>query len=162
MPYELVDKDLYPISEISSMEDLRGPSWMLMYTSKGYNCYKLYQPTGYYSSYKQRIPMIKLPELYYVLAESKLSVQDTTSALACLDTVRKYRGIVDALPKTADAVNELAKEIYREYPCEGQVFYWLKHSHMKYQIYPGFQVTDKDLIYPYPEAETTYGRKQEL
>ena len=54
------------------------------------------------------------------------------------------------------------KEYYREFMCEGQVFYYLKHTKLSTMVWPAFYLTEDDLIYPYPQDEIDYGRVQEL
>ena len=76
--------------------------------------------------------------------------------------MRKNRGIKDELPADTDPMAELMKEYYREFISEGQLFYWLKHKGVNSSLSNEFSVKASDLVYPYPEDEINYGRKQEL
>lgn len=146
----------------SGAEDIRGTACALKFNSYGYICYKLYGSSYYAKEYKNRMPMIKLAEMYYIVAENKIAKKDYTGALATLDIVRKNRAISESLPTTADASSELMKEYYREFINEGQLFYWLKHKQVTSSLSSGFNVKGSDLIYPYPDSEVNYGRNQEL
>ena len=108
------------------------------------------------------MPMIKIAEMYYILAENYISLDQNTTALQMLDVVRKNRGVGNDFPVTANAENELMKEYYREFLCEGQLFYYMKHKKVEHSLYSLFDVNYKNLIYPYPDEEINYGRKQEL
>ena len=143
-------------------EDLRGPSLLLRYGAQGFSCYKLYTSTTYSVNYRNRMPMIRLSEMYYIIAEKLIKDGDNAGALAKLDEVRSHRGITDKLPVEYSAEEELMKEYYREFMSEGQLFYYLKHTQLTPNIWPNYSVSEADLIYPYPQDEINYGRVQEL
>ena len=87
---------------------------------------------------------------------------NNAGALAKLDEVRSHRGISDTYSVEYSAEEELMKEYYREFMCEGQVFYYLKHTRLSTMLWPEFYLTEDNLIYPYPQDEIDYGRVQEL
>lgn len=165
--FDLVDNILFvqndPLTgSIAGAEDIRGPLLLLRYGSFGYSCYKLYGSTSYSMDYRNRMPMIKISEMYYIIAESLIESGEDVQALAVLDNVRTHRGISSQLPTTVDAETELMKEYYREFISEGQIFYWLKHKKLTPLLDTGFDLSEEDLIYPYPDDEVSYGRVQEL
>ncbi len=143
-------------------EDLRGPAMLLKQNALGYYCNKYYYSSNYHLDYRNRVPMIKIPEMYYILAEDYIAQGDKENALAMLNTVRKNRGISDDLPADTDAGAELMKEYHREFIGEGQLVYWLKHKKVNASISDAFDVDYTKLILPYPDAEINYGRYQEL
>jgi len=164
-PGAYIDDILYPATTPSGstagMEDVRGPAFQLRYNMGNYYCYKLYSP--YSAQYRNRFPMISLPEMYYIQAENLIDKGDNAGALALLDEVRKHRGVIDAFPATAVAEDELMKEYYREMVNHGQLIYWLKHKQVTKSLYEPFILTGpKDLVFPYPDDEINYGRVQEL
>ena len=98
---------------------------------------------GYAYSGADAIPLIRLPEMYYIVAECVPSASESADAL---NTVRFARGISysDEIPTTGyddlDNTSEEDKnqtkrinEIMKEYFAEGQLFYFLKaHNYSTY------------------------------
>ena len=162
----LVEDILFPIIDengsVSGAEDIRGTAVHLRYTALGYACYKLYGSSVFVSAYRNRMPMVKISEMYYILAENHIANEENASAITAINEVRSHRGIQDMLPDTADAALELMKEYYREFIGEGQLFYWLKHNNVSSSLDANHSVKASDLIYPYPDEEINYGRVQEL
>ena len=102
---------------------------------------------GYAYSGADAIPLIRLPEMYYIVAECVPSASESADAL---NTVRFARGIsysdeissigYDDLDNTSEEdknqtkrINEIMKEYRKEYFAEGQLFYFLKaHNYSTY------------------------------
>lgn len=83
------------------------------------------------SAYKDKMPIIKLPEMYYILAEAYNEKNDQAAAVGFLNTVRRNRAIQStfdlATTLTKDEVNaEIEKEYRKEFVSEGQLFYYYK------------------------------------
>ena len=155
---------LFPIMKdglVSGAEDVRGSAFHLKYSGAGYLCYKLYGSTTQNYAFRNRMPMVKISELYYMIAENHIAAGDGEAALAVMNTVRAYRGIKDDLPTTTDPEEELMKEYYREFISEGQLLYWIKHKGAS-SLSSEFAFEPSQLIYPYPDDEINYGRIQEL
>lgn len=118
------------------------------------------------------IPLIRLPEMYYIVAECESNPELSAEAL---NTVRFARGITysdevttvgyDDLDTTSEEnpsqtkrINEIMKEYRKEYFAEGQLFYFLKAHH--YTTYYGCgvrEMTKKHYQVSRPDAETTFG-----
>jgi hypothetical protein len=79
-----------------------------------------------------------------------------------MDIVRSHRGITSEYPVEVDAAVELNKEYYREFIGEDKLFYFLKYKNVEKSLSETFDLKASDLIYPYPDEEINYGRKQEL
>ena len=164
---DLVETLLFPqvdpvTGSVSGGEDVRGPAFLLKYDILGYSCHKLYGSSSYVEKYRNRVPMIKISEMYYIMAEHYITQGNPQKALEMLDIVRGHRGISENLSPDCDAQKELMMEYYREFMFEGQLFYWLKHNDISSSIWKPFSVNADNLIYPYPNEEVNYGRKQEL
>ena len=102
---------------------------------------------GYAYSGADAIPLIRLPEMYYIVAECVPSASESADAL---NTVRFARGIsysdeiittgyddLDVASKEnknqTKRINEIMKEYRKEYFAEGQLFYFLKaHNYSTY------------------------------
>ena len=144
---------------LAGSEDLRGPAFNLSLTTTGYYGTKFMVVMG---DYRNRFPMMRISEMYYILAESLIEKGDNEGALAVLDEVRRNRAISDTYPSSASAEDELMKEYYREFQNEGKLIYWLKHKKVESSLNSAFTLTYRDLTFPYPDDEINYGRVQEL
>ncbi len=109
---------------------------------------------------KNRMPLIRLSELYYMAAES-VADTDLPKATGYLNTVRRARGILDDLTAgDKDAfMNELAKEYRKDFVSEGQVFFYYKRQGLV--TYPGLPTNiegnDKIYMLPFPSNELEFG-----
>lgn len=135
-------------------------------TSDGKNAYT---PLKYYGVSndkitKNYIPLMRIPEAYYIASECmiKQTNSDPAAALALLNTVRQKRGITTDLTTTdaSEIMNEIVKEYTKEFYCEGAMFFLYKRLGM--ENIPGYSQAATDAIYmlPYPSTELQMGRKQ--
>lgn len=122
-----------------------------------YPC-KLWYVEG--SAYNNLVPLIRLTEMYYIMAEC-LKDTDPARAIELLETVRSNR-IPDVTPLsttlTADQIQEeIFKEYRKEFLQEGQLFYYYKRRNEA--NIPGASVTPTKNVYviPLPESENQFG-----
>lgn len=134
-------------------------------------CVKLYDknydedqivPTG-------RIPgpnLIRIPEMYYILAESAYSSADREKALEYLNAVVTARGL---LPLSAEDIDTDAKfrrklvgEYIKEYWGEGQIFFTYKRFNMDMDGVNSkhFTASDEAYVLPLPESEYENGEER--
>lgn len=83
------------------------------------------------SGYKDKMPLIKLPEMYYILAEAYNQTEEPGRAVGYLNLVRRNRGIHAnfnlSVNLTKEAVEaEIEREYRKEFVSEGQLFYYYK------------------------------------
>jgi hypothetical protein len=116
------------------------------------------------STYKDRMPLIKLPEMYYILAEANNEKGNQAAAVGYLNTVRLNRGIPATYNLSAslskDAVTgEIENEYRKEFVSEGQLFYYYKRRG-KTSI-PGTAALMGNNIYvpPLPQKEIEMGER---
>lgn len=108
-------------STVSSPSRWNEHSGSVVYTKKFYS--------DHMRNVNQRlIPLIRLPEMYYIAAEASADINE---ALEYLNAVRDARGISTLLTDTevADGTtlqNELFKEYRKEYYAEGHLWYFYK------------------------------------
>ncbi len=131
-------------------------------------CIKLYQgSTSHFLDYKNIVPLMKISEMYYIVAESALSksAPETATAIQYLNDVRSARGILEPIPTDASVEtlnDELYKEYRKEFISEGQLFYFYKRLGLI--DFPGLpsNIIADDAIYmlPYPDNEFSFGRIQ--
>jgi hypothetical protein len=120
---------------------------------------KLQQPTTIPLAYANRLPVIRLAEVYYIAAEC-LKETDLTQAIAYLNAIRHARGIsVDIVAETSaeDFQNELFKEYEKEMICEGQLFYYYKRLNATSMRFSTGTVNDDVYVLPKPDDEVEFG-----
>ncbi len=119
-------------------------------------------------------PLIRLPEMYYIVAEC---ANDAATSAEYLNEVRFARAIsydyeieagenYDALDTRDNSedntqtvrINEIMKEYRKEYFAEGQLFYFLKaHNYKTFKGCPLNDMTGK-YQWPLPDNETIFGK----
>ncbi|SHF30305.1 SusD family protein [Fodinibius roseus] len=129
--------------------------------SLGYVSVKLLQSDNTAIPSRNILPLIKMPEMYYIAAEYYLNNGELQPAINYLNRVRTSRGIIEEIPDDADAETveeELYKEYRKEYVSEGQLFFFYKRWGVP--SIPGLSesVNADDDIYvlPYPDSESIF------
>lgn len=128
-------------------------------------CVKLYDknydedqivPTG-------RIPgpnLIRIPEMYYILAESAYASADMEKALEYLNTVVTARGLrplsLEDIDTEAKFRRKLVGEYIKEYWGEGQIFFTYKRFNMDMDGVNSKHFTASDDVYVLPLPESEY------
>lgn len=111
---------------------------------------------------KNVMPLMKLPEMYYIAAESYIKT-NPAKAIAYLNTVRQSRGIISQIPDALDASQletELSKEYRKEYVSEGQLFFYYKRiGRERIPNLMGLKATDEIYMLPYPDSEVEFGNR---
>ncbi len=117
-------------------------------------------------THKNMMPLIKISEMYYIVAESdmKKASVDLPEAINYLNQVRASRGILLDIDSASDAetvTNEIQKEYRKEFLTEGQLFYYYKRNGLT-SIPNGSSVEMDDTQYmlPFPDDELNFGRVQ--
>lgn len=131
-------------------------------------CVKLYDknydedqivPTG-------RIPgpnLIRIPEMYYILAESAYASADMEKALEYLNAVVTARGLrplsLEDIDTEAKFRRKLVGEYIKEYWGEGQIFFTYKRFNMDMDGVNSkhFTASDDAYVLPLPESEYENG-----
>ncbi len=129
--------------------------------SRGLVSQKLLQTSS--SQYRNIMPLMKLPEMYYIAAEAYLNT-NLVKSIQYLNKVRASRGILQEIPEGSDlemVKAELQKEYRKEFIAEGQLFFYYKR--MGLTQLPGLsaQTIANDQIYrlPYPDSEIEFGNR---
>lgn len=104
------------------------------------------------------VPLMKLPEMYYISAEYYIENNNLSQAVNMLNTVRQSRGIIEDIPGDAtqeELEAELVKEYRKEFIGEGQLFFFYKR--LGFTTFEGLSssIIADDSIYvlPYPDTE---------
>lgn len=126
-----VANDLYEINTKPSMSlsDYRYKELYNKITTTDYLLLKFTYVAN--STFKDRMPVIKLPEMYYIMAECYNEKDDPVNATDYLNIMRINRGIAGQfnLPATltkAEITAEIQREWRKEFVSEGQLFYYYK------------------------------------
>lgn len=103
------------------------------------------------------MPLIRLPEMYYILAECAGSLSDAAKHLS---TVRGTRGLDDVdLANEEQKLYNLEKEYRKEFYAEGQLWYFYKrHGYKTFQFCPVKKdLTEANYRFSIPDDEITLG-----
>src|SRR5699024_9727416 len=154
--------DIYETSNANiGPPDIRFNS-LLEQQARGYVSLKLLQTDAVTGSASHDIvPLIKLPEMYYIAAEYYINTNQRGQAIDYLNTVRTSRGIVQQIPEDAkqqELEDELFKEYRKEFISEGQLFYYYKRLGLETLPNLSQDITVDDDIYvlPYPDSENIF------
>lgn len=110
------------------------------------------------------IPLIRLPEMYYIACEA---VEDSQEAAMYINTVRNKRGISKAKDVACTTeelrIAALNKEYRKEFYGEGQYFWFLKtHGIVGTMAHcPEVTLVEENFIFPLPDAEIEFGWAQD-
>ena len=113
----------------------------------------------YNTNPKEAVPLIRLPEMYYILCEM---TPDLAQAARYLNMVRNKRGYSRALnvnfADEASRIKALDREFRKEFYAEGQYWYFLKRHGITELVYDNSVVLSKErFVFPLPDAEKEYG-----
>lgn len=106
------------------------------------------------------IPLIRLPEMYYIACESAESAKE---AGTYVNSVRNKRGISKAKDVACDTdeqrITALNKEYRKEFYGEGQYFWFLKAHGITGSLShcPEVMLAEENFVFPLPDAEVEYG-----
>ncbi|MDR2130819.1 MAG: RagB/SusD family nutrient uptake outer membrane protein [Odoribacteraceae bacterium] len=138
----------------NSTDDYR---YLYLYTSgTGANASSRY-PAKYNPSsiddiyYANKMVMIKIAEMYYILAEAQY--HETEEYLSALNAVRVARGVSE-LTSVTDFTATLTTEIRKEFIGEGQLFFFYKRKNMENILNSDINPVEvKGYIFPIPQSE---------
>ncbi len=132
---------------------------LLVATPRGLFSNKLHQANR--KTYRNTIPLMRLPEMYYILAEQKAST-DMVAAVGYLNQVRSKRGILENISTSINPstfMAELQKEYRKEFFGEGHAFYYYKRLGVSTITGYTGTINDNFFMLPYPDAEIEFGQR---
>ena len=118
----------------------------------------------YVDNDSELIPLIRLPEMYYIACEA---LENSEDAARHVNTVRNKRGISKAKDVTCDTdgqrIAALNKEYRKEFYGEGQYFWFLKtHGIVGTLAHcPEVTLVQENFVFMLPDAEIEYGWTQD-
>ena len=158
--YVLMDLDkLYAIFDTQNdgMNDMRykeGAGFTV--TSSGAHTSKYSQEGLKSPVLLNTMPLIRLPEMYYILAEC---TDDLEESAALISTVREARGIEDvSFANETEKMNNIEKEYRKEFYAEGQLWYFYKRLGYETFLYcPVDKMVEANYRFAIPDDETILG-----
>ena len=112
---------------------------------------------------RNRVPLIRIPEVYYIASECYAMQQDLDKAADMLDVIRTNRGIAALDRSTVNTqeamIDEITKEYRREFISEGVMFFYYKRTGAT-EMPNVLECTDATYVLPYPYYEISIGRIQ--
>lgn len=139
----------------------KGPSVAPIYGN--YLFYKYYQPEKFNPLYAQKMPLIRVSEMYYIMSECYLKENNGTKAIEMLEKVRRHRGVNVIIPTTIpndEIATQITQEYRKEFMCEGQTFYYYKRN--KFARFPDNWKDTPERVYtlPFPDDEIEFGNRK--
>lgn len=122
---ETTKKDYYE----NATADYRYLFWFNSPASGGHDFYKYNQFTeaAWPLAYRNKLPLIKLSEMYLIAAEAQKAT-NITNAETMINEVRIHRGLTATTVNSANFEAVLAQEFRKEFIGEGQLFFFHKRK----------------------------------
>lgn len=151
MPGELYEADDYRTALYETYSGFANVLTKFWQMDKAY-----VQGQGYVTPKRNRMPGIRIAEMYYIAAEA-LKESSIEDALEMLNTLRVHRGLMklENLDKN-QLQEELGREYYREFIGEGQVFFY--HKRMNTSI---IATANAVYVLPMPDDEIDLGQREQ-
>ena len=119
-------------------------------------CFHKYADIEESTFYANLIPMIRVTEMYYIIAET---TKDDTEALNSMNLVLENRGL-DKLTSRAQLPAAILSEYQKEFWGEGQLFFYYKRMNASAipsaMIGADVEMNDAKYVLPLPESETNF------
>jgi hypothetical protein len=130
-------------------------------TSANFFLMKYHDPaTSAASFYRNKMSMIKLAEMHYIVAECQHVLGG--DYLEALNAVREARLVPDLLPEhIIDFERTLVGEYLKEFIGEGQLFFLYKRRNLQSILFTDMNIVDlKGYVFPLPDAEFEGANRQ--
>ena len=164
--YEADVNNIYEDNTPAGLADFRKQNWFVNIGNTDRSAFpkKLMQDINDAAN-RNRMPVIRLSEMYYIAAEAYLQTNLSLS-IDYLNTVRRSKGIIDDIAAGADqntVTAEITKEYRKDFIQEGQLFFYYKRKGLTnvYGIPPTTVVGDQIYMLPYPNSETETGTREQ-
>lgn len=115
-----------------------------------------YDQTDLWVSTEGTIPLIRLSEMYYILAECTDDYEESSN---WLNEVRSARGIDDVEYRTSeDKLWNIEKEYRKDFYGEGQLFFFYKRNNYQSFLHcPVPNLVEENYVFNLPENEILFG-----
>ena len=126
-------------------------------SAHGASCLKYRQENLASYAMENNMPLIRLPEMYYIMAECTSDMQEAASYISL---VRGARGVdeVNLFKTEEERMNHIEKEYRKEFYAEGQLWYFYKRQAYKtFMFCPIANMTEKNYRFSIPDDEVALG-----
>ena len=115
-----------------------------------------FDQTDLWVSTEGTIPLIRLSEMYYIMAECTDNYNESCN---WLNKVREIRGVDGVKYETSDEkLRNIEKEYRKDFYGEGQLFFFYKRNYYRSFLHcPLPELTEKNYIFNLPENEILFG-----
>ena len=158
-------ESLYEIADGTGVSDIRYMRWFNKTEAKAWTFLKFYEPADSESRAKNKMPLMRKPEMYYYAAECYNNLNNPQKAVDALNAVRVARGILyeKNLPASLskeEISREIQKEWQKEFAGEGQLFFYYKRLGLNI---PNASLGAGDALFvlPLPETEVEIGGRED-
>ncbi len=118
-------------------------------------------PSGNNIYYANKMPLIRVPEMYFIRSEVEYRKGDTEAARATLNRLRTARNLPALTELPADFDLALIQEYRREFIGEGQLFFLYKRLNRQNILYSDVDmVATKSYTFPLPITETEAAQRE--
>ena len=115
-----------------------------------------YKQENLWASTEGTVVLIRLSEMYYILAECAATPGE---AAEFLNKVRNIRGVDPVVCTEANRLDEIEKEYRKEFYGEGQLFFFYKrHAYTTFLHCPVNQMAESNYMFSWPDNETLFGK----
>lgn len=104
----------------------------------------------------QMVPLIRLSEMYYIMAEAASTPQEGAKWLNMVRTNRSLPELSIATMTPALLKEQLTKEYQKEFYAEGQLFYFYKRQNILRMLFRDADVPAAKYILPIPDGELEF------
>lgn len=126
------------------------------YSAKSGYCVKYSQKGAYSFAILNTVPLIRLSEMYYILAECE---KDPAKSSQWLSQVRTARGIDEVVYQEKDKEYNIMKEYRKEFYAEGQMWYYYKrHAYRTFLNCPLENMEEANYRFSIPDNEKEFGK----
>lgn len=126
------------------------------YDSYGDITMRKYKQENLWVSTKGTVVLIRLSEMYYILAECADTPEE---AAVFLNKVREIRGIDYVVCNESNLLSEIEKEYRKEFYGEGQMFFFYKrHGYTTFLHCPVSNMTEQNYMFSWPDNESLFGK----
>ena len=140
-------------------------SWFDNNPAKAFNVpSKFFQNPGLPYAMQNIVPLIRISEMYYILAESANALGALPAGLSYLNMVRSARGLnpltAAEVPDGVALSAEITKEYKKEFIQEGQTFFYYKRLNKDLKVESGttVNVPANPYVFPVPDKEREYNQ----
>lgn len=164
---EITDKDDYYINKESFLNeifdvakdgtnDLRIREGVAFDYGSNKITMRKYKQDNLWASTKGTVVLVRLSEMYYILAECAKTADETAS---WLNKVRDIRGVDPVVCTENTRLSEIEKEYRKEFYGEGQLFFFYKcHAYTTFLHCPVNNMTESNYMFSWPDNEILFGK----